>query len=361
MAKKKTGPSAFEKRFAKLQFGFEKRLKFYQQLAALTRTGMPKNDALHMIYIVASKEGKKKKEALAVVVADIIAGVENGDGFGQAIRPWVPIDDVMVLEAIENSDNFPKFVDDYCEMLRGKKAIMGTVKGGLAYPIALLTAIYGLMYYFGASVTPKIEPLLPIEEWTGPAAFLAFLNRFANELAAPITLAIIVVITLITLSLKRWVKHGRSYADMLPIYSTYRMYTGISFMTSVSALIQGGMPVIGAVEKILPMSPPYVKHRLKMVHRHMLNGENFGAALYRTGTGWPDPELNLSLKIFAETSDLSQQLQRLAKDSLVTSQQKIETSMSTIKSVTMVVVFGVILGIVGGMYGLQDLISQKLQ
>lgn len=361
MAEKQSPPSAFDRKFAKLQFGFDKRLKFYQQLAALTRTGMPKTDALRMMYIVASREGTKKKEALAVVTADIISGMENGDGFGSAIRPWVPIDDVMVLEAIENSDDFPKFVEEYCDMLVGKSKIMATIKGGLTYPVVLLTAIYGLMYYFGAEVTPKIEPLLSIDQWTGPAGFLAFLNRFANELAVPITITIISVVTVIMLSLKRWVKYGRTQADKLPIYSTYRMYTGISFMTSVAALIQGGMPVINAVEKILPMSPPYVKYRLKMVYQHMLNGENFGAALYRTGTGWPDPELNLSLKIFAETADLSQQLSRLAKDSLKTSQGKIETSMNTIKSLTMVGVFGVILGIVGGMYGLQDLIAQKLQ
>jgi len=357
----KSGPNAFEKKFAKMQFGFSKRLKFYQQLAALTRTGMPKTDALNMIYIVASREGTKKNEAQAVVTADIIAGMNNGEGFGQSIRPWVPIDDVMVLEAIENSDDFPAFVDEYCEMLEGKKKIMSTIKGGLAYPVALLSSIYGLMYYFGAEVTPKIEPLLPIEEWVGPAGFLAFLNRFAEELAVPITLTILGVLVVVSFSLKRWIRYGRTFADKLPIYSTYRMYTGISFMTSVAALIQGGMPVVGAVEKILPMSPPYVKYRLKMVYQHMLNGENFGSALYMTKTGWPDAELNLSLKIFAETSDLSQQLSRLAKDSLKTSQEKIEMSMNTIKSVTMVVVFGVILGIVGGMYGLQDLIAQKLQ
>ena len=354
-------PGAFEKKFAKIQFGFAKRLKFYQQLAALTRSGMPKTDALGMMYVVASKEGTKTNEALAVVTADIISGMKNGDGFGKAIRPWVPIDDVMVLEAIENSDDFPTFVEDYCEMLKDKKKITATIKGGITYPIALLSAIYGLMYYFGANVTPKIEPLLPIEEWVGAAGFLAFLDRFASDLAGPITIGIFTVVTVVMLSLKRWIRFGRVFADKLPIYSTYRMYTGISFMTSVAALIQGGMPVINAVERILPMSPPYVHYRLKLVHRQMLNGENFGAALYRTGTGWPDSELNLSLKIFAETGDLSQQLSRLAKDSLKTSQEKIESSMSTVKSLTMVVVFGVILGIVGGMYGLQDLIAQKLQ
>lgn len=360
MATKK-GPNAFEKKFAKMGFGFAKRLKFYQQLAALSRTGMPKTDSLKMMYLVASKEGTKPNDGKAVVTADIIARMNNGEGFGQAIRPWVPIDDVMVFEAIESSDDFPTFVDEYCEMLEGKAKITSTIKGGLAYPVALLSAVYGLMYYFGAEVTPKIEPLLDMDEWVGPAAFLAFLNRFAEELAIPITASIFGVIIVISLTLKRWVRFGRSYADKFPIYSTYRMYTGISFMTSVAALIQGGMPVVGAVEKLLPMSPPYVKYRLAMVYQNMLNGENFGAALYRTGTGWPDQELNLSLKIFAETADLSQQLSRLARESLKTSQQKIEMSMNTMKSLTMVVVFGVILGIVGGMYGLQDLIARKLQ
>jgi type II secretory pathway component PulF len=354
-------PNSFEKAFAKIQFGFDKRLKFYQQIAALTKTGLTKTQALEMTYQVGSEEGTKPNEALAVVTSDILSSLKNGNSFGQAIQPWVPIDDVMVLEAIENSESFGDKVDDYCEMLVKKKKIMSTIKGGLAYPIALLSAIYGLMYYFGAEVTPKIEPLLAIDEWVGAAGFLAFLNRFANELAGPITITLVSVIFIVIISLKRWVKHGRSFADKLPIYSTYRMYTGISFMTSMSALISGGMPVTTALEKILPMAPPYVKHRLNIVYQHMLNGENFGAALYRSGTGWPDQKMNLSLKIFAETSDLSAQLARLSKDWLSTSQAQIEASMNTLKSVTMVVVFGVILGIVGGMYGLQDLIAQKLQ
>lgn len=353
--------NAIEKAFAKLQFGFDKRLKFYQQIAALTKTGLTKTQALEMTYTVGSREGTKPNEALAVVTRDILSSMKNGNSFGLSIQPWVPIDDVMVLEAIESSDRFGDMVEEYCDMLVQKKKIMSTIKGGLTYPIALLSAVYGLMYYFGAEVTPKIEPLLAIEEWTGAAGFLAFLNRFANELAGPITIAIASVIFVIIISLKRWVKYGRSFADRLPIYSTYRMYTGISFMTSMAALIQGGMPVSTAVEKILPMAPPYVKYRLDIVYQHMLNGENFGSALYRSGTGWPDQEMNLSLKIFAETSDLSAQLSRLAKDWLKNSQDSIESSMSTMRSVTMVVVFGVILGIVGGMYGLQDLIAQKLQ
>lgn len=353
--------SGFEKFFAGLQFGFGKRLDLYRQISALAKTGMSKTDAVSMSYKVASREGEKPKEALAVVLGDLILSMKNGDSFGTALSKWAPIDDVMVIEAIEESPDFSFYLDRYCEMMVKKAKIRSTIIGGLIYPIALLGAIYGLMYYFGQEVTPKIEPLLPIEQWTGAASFLAFLNWFAEELAVPIVIGTVTFFTVLAISLPRWAGFGRKFADKLPLYSTYRMYTGISFMTSISSLIQGGMPVVNAVEKVLPRSNRYTKSRIRKAYINMLNGDNFGAALHRTKTGWPDPEMNLSIKIFAETQDLSEQLGRLSEEWLNSSQKKIETSMGSIKTLVMVAVFGVVLGIVGGMYGLQDLIAQKLQ
>jgi type II secretory pathway component PulF len=92
----------------------------------------------------------------------------------------------------------------------------------------------------------------------------------------------------------------------------------------------------------------------------MLNGLNFGAALHTSGTGWPDPTLNLSIKIFAETHDLSAQLQRISEDWLERGRVKIDRSIALIRTVVLLVVFGVIMGIVGGMYALQDQIATSM-
>lgn len=350
----------FERRFAKIQFGTEKRLALYQQLAALLRTGVSKTDALQMAWKVASEEGRKPKEATALILRDILDGMKNGLTFGDAVRRWVPSEDAMILEATESSDDFPGYLGRYCEVIRKRRAIFSTIVGGLTYPAALLSAVYGIAFYFGSQVIPKIEGLLPTEEWAGAARFLLLLGEFADRVAIPALAVLISIMVLIAVLLPRWAGAGRSVADRLPVFSLYRMYTGISFLISISSLVQGGLSVMNAVERVRPMATPYVRFRLNRVRTGMLNGLNFGAALHASGTGWPDPVMNLSIKVFADTHDLSAQLHRISEEWMDRGRAKIEKSIGLIKSLVLLIVFGVILGIVGGMYSLQDQIASSL-
>ena len=353
--------SGFERWFAKIQFGFEPRVKFYQEFAALLRAGMSKPDAVSLLYVVASDEGKKKGEAMAVVLGEILKQMRNGKSFGEAIRPWVPPDDRMVLEASENSDDFPGQLEGYCWALRQKKKVVGTIVGGLAYPVFLTAMVFAMLIYFGRSIVPAIGVLLPPEKWTGPAAFLAFLGRFADHYAVPSAVTLVGLLIVVSFSLPRWTGRVRKIADRLPIYKLYRVYTGISFMLAISSLMRGGLAPINAVERILPMSTPYVKERLTAIRRGMLNGLDFGEALHRFGASWPDYNMNLSIKIFARTQDLSKQLARLAQDWLILNQEKMAQRMAATRSVALVGVFLVIIAVVGGMYSVQSQITAAVQ
>jgi type II secretory pathway component PulF len=349
-----------ERRFAQIQFRTGSRLDLYQQLAALMRTGVSKADALSMIWKVASAEGRKPRDASALVIRDILDGMRNGLTFGDAVRRWVPAEDAMILEATENSDDFPGYLDRYCTVIRKRREMMGAILGGLVYPLALLGAVYGISFYFGSEVIPRIVGVLPVEEWSGAARFLLMLGVFADRIAVPALVATVGLTLLVLALLPRWAGAGRPFADRLPIFSLYRMYTGISFLISISSLVQGGLSVLNAVERVRPLASPYVRYRLNRVRTGMLNGLNFGAALHTSGTGWPDPTLNLSIKIFAETHDLSAQLQRISEDWLERGRVKIDRSIALIRTVVLLVVFGVIMGIVGGMYALQDQIATSM-
>lgn len=353
-------PSSFEKRYARLQFGYKERKTLYNQLMSLIGTGMAVDDALKMSWDVASFEGTKPKELNAIILAEIIRSKQNGETLARSLKPWVPAEDVMVFEAIENSEDFSGNLRDYMDMLERKKKIKGTILGGLAYPVLLFGMVYFIMAYFGSSVVPQISQMLPMDQWTGPASFLAFMNRFAESYAIPGLLVIIAVVTVIALSLGRWSGAGRVFADRLPIYSTYRMYTGISFLMSVASLIRSGMPAPDALERLYPEANPYVKRRIVAVLRQMRNGANLGAALHRAGTGWPDKKMNLNIKIFAETQDLSAQLSKLAKNWLEMSQEQISRNMGLLRTVAMMMVFLTIMGIVGGTYSLQDQIANSV-
>ncbi|MCW3782575.1 type II secretion system F family protein [Defluviimonas salinarum] len=354
-------PTNFEKKVAKFQFGYKARTDMYNQLIALLGTGMPKTDAIQMSWDVASMEGKKPKEAIAIVLQDIIQGMKNGLSLGQAMKAWVPQEDVMVFEAIENSDDFVANLKEYLEMLEKKKKIKSTISGGLAYPAVLVLMVYGIMTYFGKNVVPQIAQLLPIEKWQGAAKFLTFMYNFANHYAIPTVVVFLTIVGIIMASLPRWADKGRGIADKMPIYSTYRMYTGISFLMSMASLIQGGMPAVQAIDRLRPSATPYVAHRLFKVRNQMLNGNNFGAALYKAGTGWPDQKMNLNIKIFAETQDLSAQLAKLSKSWIDVAQANISKTMAVLRTAAMMMVFLTIMGIVGGVYALQDQIATSVQ
>lgn len=350
-------PSSLELKLAKMSFSYKQRTDFYNQLISLLDTGMSQTDAIQMCWDVASLEGKKPKETLAIVLQDIIQRKKDGHSLGQAIKPWVPGEDVMVFEAIENSDDFVSNLRDYMIMLEKKKKIKATIVGGVIYPIILVAGVLGIMTYFGTSIVPVIGQILPMEEWYGPARFLVFMNNFAMNYVTPTIITMITLSVAVIVSLPRWAGGGRIIADKFPIYSTYRMYTGISFLMSMASLIQGGMPATQAIDRLRPQASPYVAYRLMKVRNQMLNGNNFGAALHKAGTGWPDRTMNLNIKIFAETQDLSAQLSKLSMGWIDEAQKNINGTMGLVRNVAMIAVAGTLIGIVGGVFALQTQIS----
>ncbi|MFX4300152.1 type II secretion system F family protein [Pseudosulfitobacter pseudonitzschiae] len=351
----------FEKHLAKVSFGFQARLDFYERLASLVSTGVSRTEALEMLYTVESDYGKNPDASLAIILGDIREKLHNGETFGQAISFWVPRDDIMVIEAIENASEFSRFLVEYGETLKKKKKILGMIVGGLIYPAMMIMAVMGLMYYFGSSVVPEISKLLPLEKWSGPASFLRFMYNFANDFVIYAVGGFVGTLTLIIMLLPRWKTGGRKYADKMPIFSLYKMYTGISFLISMSSLIQAGLSPTQAIERIVPRANPYVKFRLDLIRRQLVNGNNLGRSMHNTRTDWPNRKMNLSISIFAETQDLSKSLQKLSGDWIDQSIKDIGATMAGFRGLAMVMIFGVIMGIVAGMYGLQDQISSSLQ
>lgn len=112
-----------------------------------------------------------------------------------------------------------------------------------------------------------------------------------------------------------------------------------------------------AIDLLRTDATPYVAYRLKKVRNQMLNGNNFGAALHRAGTGWPDRKMNLNIKIFAETQDLSAQLSKLSLSWIDEAQKNIKASMALVRNLAMMLVGAALMGIVGGIFALQGQIS----
>jgi type II secretory pathway component PulF len=267
----------------------------------------------------------------------------------------------MVLEALEASEDFSANLQEYIVMVQKRKKIKSTILAGMAYPSALIGAIYGVLIYFGNSILPSMAEVLPLEKWYGPAATLAFLSQFTQNYSLYFGLFVVGSLLTILLLLPSWSGRGRHYADRLPLFSMYRMYSGLSFLISMSALTRGGMTQVDALDRLYPNANAYIRHRLIKVREQMLNGENLGGALHGTGLDWPDKKMNIKIKIYAETHDLSNKLSELSKIWIDQAQEAIEIKVNAFRSFAMLAVFLGIFVVIGGMYALQDQIGLNAQ
>ena len=351
---------SLERLIARLSFDARKRRRFYGGMVALMRAGLSRSEAVEVIWQVASNEGKQKGEALAVILADVNLGMQNGQGFGKSLRPWVPRDDCMVIETIEDTDRFAEHLGTYCQTMGRKANIQNTVLGSLAYPAFLLVMAYGLLVYFDVKIVSALDGLLARANWTGMAATLGTASELAVRYGVAAAIAALVVPLLAVVMLPRWSRYGRTLADKLPLLSLYRMQSGISFLQSIASLMASGISATEAIRRVRSSATPYARYRMDLVFRHLLNGNDLGTSMHLTGTGWPDPELNLSLKILSRTPDFPSHLPGLLDDWLDTIQEDAKRKLAVLRTIAFLIVFAVISSVIYAMYDIQGQITSGL-
>lgn len=348
-----------ELKFLKMQFNFKLRMNFFHELIALLNAGYSRGEALEVIWRLGTNEGKDTKSTLARIYTDIRLKLQNGLGFGEAIRQWISHDDYMILDTIEDSDEFATYLARYCKTLETNRKQNKSLAGLLGYPVLLVAMAYGVLVYFSIGIAPELSRLFPIGNWQG-LAYWVFSTGNLLALFLPVTICLAVVVPLITiLSFPRWSSGLRHHADKLPIYSVYRSWTGAIFLQSTGCLMSSGLSAMEAIGKIIPNANPYLRNRLEMVRYHMLDGDDLGEALSKTSGSWPDKKVNLSLRIFCQAPDFPKQLLVISENMLEERREILNRNMMMIRSVSFIIVFSTMLAVVGAMYDIQSQITSS--
>ncbi len=348
-----------ETKFLKIQFTFKLRLKFYNELIALLNAGYSRGEALEVLWRLRTNEGKDTKTTLGRIYADIRIKIQNGLSFGEAIRLWVPKEDVMILDTIEDSDEFESHLARFCKTLETNRRQKKSLVGALGYPVLLMTMAYGVLVYFSLAIAPELNSLFPIDNWQGLAYWLYSTGKVLALIIPLVILLVILLPLLLILSFSRWSSDWRVYADKLPIYSSYRTWNGALFLQSMGCLMSSGLTAMEAIGKIIPNASRYLRVRLEMVRFYMLDGDNLGEALSKTGGSWPDKTVNLSLQIFSQAPDLSKQLLVISEKMLEERNESLNRNIVMVRSVSFILVFGTILSVVWGMYDIQSQITMS--
>ena len=358
-AMKKVG--AVEIQYAKLvtKISNKTRLKMYRKIASLMSNHFSLMDALDLLYDGASNGGKSPSEPIAIAIASWSKSLQNGLTFADALKGWAPARERLMLSTGDVS-NLESALLNLIKVTEGSTKMVRPIVGAIVYPAFLTFMSVLILYGIGAYMVPPMQDAAPNVRWRGSARTLVDVSDWIRTYwqvafaSLPITMAVIYF------TIGIWRGLIRSFVDKLPPWSLYKIFTGLSWLLAMSALIKSGTPVSTALQALRRDANPYLRERIDKTLVFVNNGDNLGQALDKTGLEFPDREIIADLKIYSELDNFEEAIDKLANDWLDESVYLIEQKASVLNMAALLSVGGVIAWAVMGVFDMQDQITSAM-
>ncbi len=337
----------------------KRRLKVYRKLAALLRNRFSLMNALDMIYNGITDEGKHPNEPMGVAISAWGRSLQDGHPFSDALKGWAPSRERLMLSVGDVSD-LESALLNLIKVSEGSTRMIRPIVSAIAYPSFLLMMSVLIMYAIGVYMVPPMIDAAPDVRWTGTAKSLISLSEWIQEnwVTAFSIFPIIGLIIYGTIGI--WAGKLRVTFDRFPPWSLYKIFTGITWLLALSALVKGGVPVSVALTSLKRDASRYLRARIDGALFHIKNGENLGQSLSRAQQEFPDKQIIADLKIYSELDNFEEALDKLANEWLEESVYMIEQRAEVMNMVAMLTVSGIIAWAVFGTFDMQDQITSAM-
>ena len=342
-----------------LQFSNKTRLKLYRKIASLMKNRFSLMDALDMLHDGASNGGKNPSEPLAIAIASWGRSLNNGMTFSDALKGWAPDRERLMLSVGDVSD-LESALMNLIKVTEGSTKMIRPIVGAITYPAFLTMMSVLIIYAIGVYMVPPMIDAAPTVVWRGMARDLVDLSAWIkdNWLIAFASLPVTMAVIYFTIGI--WTGKVRAFFDNIPPWSLYKVFTGISWLLALSALVKGGTPVSTALRALRRDASRYLKERIDKTLVYVNNGDNLGQALAKTGLDFPDREIIGDLKIYSELDNFEEALDKLANDWLEQSVYMIEEKAGVLNMAALLSIGGVIAWAVMGTFEMQDQITSSM-
>ena len=337
----------------------KKRLKIYRKLAALLRNRFSLMNALDMIYNGLSEEGRHPNEPMAIAVSAWGHSLQEGHPFSDSLKGWAPDRERLMLSVGDVSD-LESALLNLIKVAEGSTRMIRPIVNAIVYPSFLMMMSVLILYAIGVYMVPPMLDAAPNTIWTGTAKTLINLSEWIqqNWKFAFSVLPAIGIIVYVTIGI--WTGKLRVKFDRIPPWSLYKIFTGITWLLALSALVKGGVPVSVALSSLRRDASKYLKERIDGALFHIKNGDNLGQALDKAGQEFPDKQIIADLKIYSELDNFEEALDKLANEWLEESVYMIEQRAEIMNIIAMLTVSGVIAWAVFGTFDMQDQITSSM-
>lgn len=335
------------------------RLKVYKKLASLLGNRFSLMSALDIMYDSITDCGKNPNEPMAIAIASWGKSLQNGYAFSDALKGWAPSRERLMLSVGDMSD-LESALLNLIKVAEGTEKMLKPIIGAIAYPSFLLLMSVLVIYAIGAYMVPPMEEAAPNARWSGTAKDLVAVSHWIQEnwLLAFSFFPVLFITIYATIGI--WTGPTRKAIDDCPPWSLYKMFMGITWLLSLSALIKAGVPISVALGNLRKDSNRYLRERIDKAMDFIKNGDNLGEALSKTKLNFPDKDVVADLRIYAELDNFEEALDKLANDWLDESAEAVEAKASILNMGAMFAISGIIAWAVFGVFEMQDQITSSM-
>ncbi|MBQ7413614.1 MAG: type II secretion system F family protein [Alphaproteobacteria bacterium] len=329
------------------------RLAMYRKLRSLVKNRFSLMDALERMYQIASKDGKKPDDTMALALAAWMSSVRNGDSLSVAMRGWAPSTEILML-SVGDITNLELALTNTIKVVEGMRRMKAPVIEAVSYPIFLICMVCLLIWGVGKYLVPPMVDAVPGLQWKGLAKSLVDLSYFVADHPYWLFMPLPIISLFIVWTFPRWKGGWRAKFDVIPPWSMYRIFIGVGWLLSLAALVKAGTPVSRALRLLRADSSKYLLYRIDRTLVFVNNGDNLGDALYRTQLGFPDEEIIGDLRIYAELDNFPAALEQLADDWLENGVRVIEQKSALLNNVAILAIALTVAWAVMGTFAMQD-------
>jgi|SRR5579859_7082246 len=262
---------------------------FSQELLALLEAGLS---------IVEGLEALSEKEAndgVRTIIERLLTGLRDGKRFSTVLseQPALfPPLYVGIVKSAEGTSDLPRSLARYLEYRRRIDGVRGKIVSAIIYPAILVLVGGGVSFFLIGYVVPKFAEVY--QEAGRSLPFMSRLlldwGRFASTHAAVLLSLCALVVAAAVLGARQAVRRGGfgRFLTMLPgmrtrvhIYQLSRLYL------TLGMLLEGGIPIVAAIDTILVMMSADVAGSLRRASEAVQAGTPLSDAFDLNGLTTP--------------------------------------------------------------------------
>lgn len=337
------------------------RRSFYDSMATMLDNGVPVSEAIQELEKVRIRiSGEKHIEVTAYRAWSRLLGL--GQKLSPAMSGWVPDDESTLLAAGEQSGALPNTFRELIKIIDTKTQIKKTILKALLLPVVQLAIVIGFILAFAFWAVPFYQTIAPGLRFSGLGGFLINASTFIRDYIVVGSIGFVLIIAAFVYSLPNWAESPfRSYLDrkFLP-YRIYRIVNGSAWLTSLSALLNAGVPIMDALGHTANTNSKWLKTRVLAISSK-LRESNLGKAMSASGYDFPDIEIIGQIIVFSRYASFDQALKNISQKWVQSSLEHIAIQMKIINSVMFFAVIAIVLTLALGLTDIAYQIQENLK